>query len=436
MLGAILLDNAALHEATEYVQPRSFFLSQHFQIFKCMLELSERQQPIDTTLLMNALQSSGQLEAAGGAGYLSQLADGLPKSTNVAHYARIVASKFQIRQIVHQAYSLQENALASDARYEDLAEQAESIARNATMGQSAKLATIDANDFLAMQLPELEYVIQPLLTVRGRGMIFSPRGLGKTFVTLGIAHCIATGVEDCFVWRVAKPRKVIYIDGEMHAAQLQQRVNQIFSIYHRTPEPGYLRLITRDLQKNARPKINTAEGRRQIESHLQPGCVNVLDNLSALAPSGDEAETDEWAEIEDWLINLSWQGVSTIFVHHAGKSGQQRGTSKREDLLDFVLELRRPSNHSVEEGLRVEAHLTKVRGQIPDAKWGAPFEIVLRENEWLTRPLKGVLRDRAKLMLDSGMKASEVAQEIGLSRYQVYRIQKSMKDGTSELIDL
>jgi putative DNA primase/helicase len=128
--------------------------------------------------------------------------------------------------------------------------------------------------------------------------------------------------------------------------------------------------------------------------------------------------------------------VSTIFVHHAGKSGQQRGTSKREDLLDFVLELRRPSNHSVEEGLRVEAHLTKVRGQIPDAKWGAPFEIVLRENEWLTRPLKGVLRDRAKLMLDSGMKASEVAQEIGLSRYQVYRIQKSMKDGTSELIDL
>lgn len=460
ILGGILLDNSCLGKITHIdtdkvldptgspyntvvnelngdLRPNHFFLPQHRYIFEHMLAIAQKAQPIDTITLVEHLQGTGQLEAAGGVSYLSTLADGLPKGTNIAHYARIVIDKYLLRDAIYNASALQESALRPDAVFEDISINADRLAEYLRKGaqRSDHLTTVDANDFLNMTLPELEYVIQPLLTVRGRGMAFSPRGLGKTFVMLGMGHCIATG-SDAFVWRVARARRVVYIDGEMHAAQLQQRVDQIYKIYGRRPEAGYLRLITRDLQKNARPKINTAEGRRQIESHLQPGCVLILDNLSALAPSGDEAETDEWAEIEDWLINLSWMGVSTIFIHHAGKSGQQRGTSKREDLLDFVLELRRPSNHSVEEGLRVEAHLTKVRGQIPDAKWGAPFEIVLRENEWLTRPLKGVLRDRAKLMLDSGMKPAEVAQETGLSRYQVYRIQKAMKDGTSELIDL
>lgn len=436
ILGTVLLDNHALRQAREQLQPLDFFLNQHKIIFNTMLELADADSPIDTTLLMERLTAKGQLEAAGGIAYLSQLADGMPRVTNVAHYARIVSQKSMLRQLVHTAHLISERALDPAADTEAICAQFPGIAKSVN-GHFASLATVETEEFLTLSLPPLEYVIEPLLSVRGRGMIYSRRGIGKTFVSMSAAYSIACGIEQCFMWRIPMARPVVYVDGEMHAAQLQQRLRQVMRIHDgRVPAAGMLRWITRDLQKAVRPKINTREGRSQIEHHLREGAVLILDNLSALAPSGDEAETDEWAEIEDWLIDLSWQGVSTIFVHHSGKSGEQRGTSKREDLLDFVLNLRVPSDYSVEEGLRVEAHLTKVRGQIPEKQWGAPFEISLRDDEWLTRPLKQILREQARKMLEAGMRPNDVAQETGLSRYQIYRLDKSRKAGSSEEIDL
>src|SRR3712207_8895249 len=56
---------------------------------------------------------------------------------------------------------------------------------------------------------------------------------------------------------------------------------------------------------------------------------------------------------------------TTLFrslIHHAGKGGQQRGTSRREDALDTVIALRRPADYEPEQGARLEVHLEKARG--------------------------------------------------------------------------
>ena len=63
-----------------------------------------------------------------------------------------------------------------------------------------------------------------------------------------------------------------------------------------------------------------------------------------------------------WLLSLRRRGVSVLFIHHAGKGGQQRGTSRREDILDTVIALRRPHDYSPKEGARFEVHLEKARG--------------------------------------------------------------------------
>ena len=125
-------------------------------------------------------------------------------------------------------------------------------------------------------------------------------------------------------------------------------------------------------------------------------------------------------------------------IHHAGKSGNQRGTSKREDLLSFVLNLKIPSDYSPEQGLRVEAILEKKRGKLRVPAFGQPFEISLvttrpasGQAEWATRPLKDLLRARALEMLESGMKANDVAQETPLSRFAVHRLNKKRQQGTS-----
>ncbi len=117
ILGAVLLDNHALNAAVEKLRTDDFFLPQHRRIFERMIHLGEKQQAIDTVTLMEDLTRRGELEAAGGVAYLSQLADGLPRVTNVEHYARIVKEKSVLRSLIYSASAIQEQALeaADDA---------------------------------------------------------------------------------------------------------------------------------------------------------------------------------------------------------------------------------------------------------------------------------------------------------------------------------
>jgi replicative DNA helicase len=113
ILGAVLLDNHALNTAIEKLRAEDFFLPQHRRIFECMVQLGEKQQAIDTITLLEDLTRRGELESAGGIAYLSQLADGLPRVTNVEHYARIVKEKAVLRNLIFSASAIQEQALAA-----------------------------------------------------------------------------------------------------------------------------------------------------------------------------------------------------------------------------------------------------------------------------------------------------------------------------------
>jgi len=126
ILGAILLDNHALNTAVEKLRSEDFFLSQHRQIFERMIQLGEKQQAIDTITLMEDLGRRGELEAAGGVAYLSQLADGLPRVTNVEHYARIVKEKAVLRSLAFSAAAIQEQALAAGDDADVILDRAES----------------------------------------------------------------------------------------------------------------------------------------------------------------------------------------------------------------------------------------------------------------------------------------------------------------------
>jgi replicative DNA helicase len=113
ILGAVLIDNHALNAAVQTLRTEDFFLSQHRHIFEQMVQLGEKRQAIDTVTLMEDLTRSGKLESAGGVAYLSQLADGMPRVTNVEHYARIVKEKAVLRGLIYSAAAIQEQALAA-----------------------------------------------------------------------------------------------------------------------------------------------------------------------------------------------------------------------------------------------------------------------------------------------------------------------------------
>src|SRR5271154_1141585 len=127
ILGAVLLDNHALNAAVEKLRSEDFFLPQHRRIFERMIHLGEKQQAIDTVTLMEDLTRRGELEAAGGVAYLSQLADGLPRVTNVEHYARIVKEKSVLRNLIFSASAIQEQALAAGDDADVILDRAEAV---------------------------------------------------------------------------------------------------------------------------------------------------------------------------------------------------------------------------------------------------------------------------------------------------------------------
>src|ERR1700740_3369363 len=112
ILVAVLLDNHSLNAAVEKLRSEDFFLPQHRHIFERMIQLAEKQKAIDVITLMADLSSRGDLQTTGGAAYPSQLADGLPRATNVEHYALIVKEKSVLRNLAFSAAAIQEQALA------------------------------------------------------------------------------------------------------------------------------------------------------------------------------------------------------------------------------------------------------------------------------------------------------------------------------------
>ena len=126
VLGAILLDNNALNTAIENLRPEDFFLDQHRRVFTQMVSLGEAQQAIDLITLTEELHRRGDLEAAGGAPYLASLADGMPKVSNIEHYARIVKEKALLRNLIHATHNIQQRAFEGEDGADAMLDNAES----------------------------------------------------------------------------------------------------------------------------------------------------------------------------------------------------------------------------------------------------------------------------------------------------------------------
>jgi len=103
ILSAILIDNHTLLDVLEILAPDDFYKTVHQKIFSAMMELFNRNEPVDLVTLSNFLQEQNQLEQIGGASYLSRLVDTVPLAVNARHYAKIVHGKSSLRRLIEKA---------------------------------------------------------------------------------------------------------------------------------------------------------------------------------------------------------------------------------------------------------------------------------------------------------------------------------------------
>ncbi len=256
------------------------------------------------------------------------------------------------------------------------------------------LKVCSIRELMQIKLPQKEYLLYPIIGYKSLSMLFASRGIGKTFLALYIAYAIASG-SDFLKWKAGDPKKVLYIDGEMPAQAIQERLAHIIEHFDKEAPNGYFNIINPDLQDDEvyMPNIATIEGQERIEEHLEGVGFVVIDNLATLARHGRANDEESFAPVQEWILMLRRRGIAVLLVHHASKSGSQRGTSSKEDVLDTVIQLTRPKDYETEQGARFEVHYTKSRGFMgEDAE---PFEAQLNsvngEMLWTVKKLEDVI---------------------------------------------
>ncbi len=166
ILGAILLDNHALNAAIENIKPEDFFLEQHRRVFNQMIALGESQQAIDLVTLTESLHRVGELESSGGAPYLAALADGMPRVSNVEHYARIVREKALLRNLIHATHNIQQRALEGEDGADTILDNAESSIF-ALAEDRVKAGLIPVKDIVRDNFERLEKIFREGKSITG-----------------------------------------------------------------------------------------------------------------------------------------------------------------------------------------------------------------------------------------------------------------------------
>src|SRR5262247_3078386 len=125
VLGSILLHNDAFNLAAEVIDSHDFFRDAHRRIFDKMVKLAERGDPIDLVTLKEELGRSAELEDVGGPAYIAALVDGVPRSTNVEHYARIIKEKSTLRHLIYSANKILATAYEAEEDADVILDRAE-----------------------------------------------------------------------------------------------------------------------------------------------------------------------------------------------------------------------------------------------------------------------------------------------------------------------
>ena len=267
----------------------------------------------------------------------------------------------------------------------------------------------DATDFVTERLVPRKMLLSPFLTEKSMGMIHAWRGVGKTHVGLGMAVALATGGQ-FLKWKANEASPVLYVDGEMADEDLQLWIKEMLEQEGMGQlQKGFFEIVSSDRQVYGIPSLFSPEGQLAIESRLKPGATLFLDNISCLFRGNGENEGLEWEDAQTWLLSLRRRGHSIIVSHHDGKSGAQRGTSKREDPMNWILHLKHPKNYEMKEGLRAEVYFEKARRLVGDA--AEPFEAILRDGKWQYKEMNDVRAQMAyDLHVNEHMSFSQVAK--------------------------
>lgn len=290
-------------------------------------------------------------------------------------------------------------------------------------------AVLSFPELCKAEIPERKMILA-WLSGGGLAMVYAPRGLGKTFFGLALAVACASGGK-FLLWDILTACGVLYIDGEMRLHEYRERLVQFVkgallhplqTLSHETFYQSFERDLSIANAEFQAAMLDLLDGNPAIK-------LVVIDNLSVLARLPED-KGDYWrAEFLPFLIALRRRGVAVLLVHHAGKSGDQRGASAREDALDAVIKLSKADDEK-SDGAKFKVEFTKSRGA-----FGAdvePFIATLKTVggffEWDITAIDQSVEKRLLSLIEAvdGVTVMESSRELKVSHTAIWKSKKAL----------
>lgn len=120
VLGAVFIAPDTIISLADELVPDDFYKPANKIVFKTMLSLLEKGEPIDATTMVSALTNQGQIKEIGGINYVVELVNSTPTSKNVEHYAKLVKEKATLRRVIADLSDSLSSAYQGDVSISDI----------------------------------------------------------------------------------------------------------------------------------------------------------------------------------------------------------------------------------------------------------------------------------------------------------------------------
>lgn len=235
------------------------------------------------------------------------------------------------------------------------------------VGGATYLRSRTLGELLMADIPQRQPLLDGLLREGESLLLWAATGVGKTMTALSIALAMAGG-GTFLTWTAPTPRRVLYLDGEMHIGDLKDRLNDLMAAIPGLDMEAAKRnfvLLSRQDQNPTTPFPDLCDAgdadsilSRAVNDRFD---VVVFDNLSVLASISDENSASAMRPVLGLLMRLKQAGVATILLHHAGKKGGTfRGSSMISTTFEVIMALK-PATDAPSKYAAFDIQFDKVR---------------------------------------------------------------------------
>ncbi|MBB6629935.1 replicative DNA helicase [Clostridium algidicarnis] len=155
VLGSMIIDKTSIAQAVEVLRSEDFYRDAHKVIFQAILELYQKDAPVDMITLIEHLRSIEKLENSGGITYITEISNSVPSTANLQSYIKIVEDKSMLRKLIRSSTEIIENSYNKQDNVEEVLDFAEKkifdIAEKRTTSDFESISSVLERGFLEIE---------------------------------------------------------------------------------------------------------------------------------------------------------------------------------------------------------------------------------------------------------------------------------------------